>query len=190
MGFGQFTGMCDRDVLCENGYVKLAEWARGQGVSFRTALNWFHAGILPVAARQLPSGTILVDPPAVPAGRTVAYCRVSCADRRGDLERQAGRVAEQCGQRGIGLDARVTEIGSGLDAHRRKLLADPTVTVVVVEHRSLVVLNPDQVKDDLVEDMVQDMIDVVACMCARLCGRRWARRRAEVAVRAAAGAGE
>ena len=42
--------------------VKLAVWAREQGVSYRAALNWFHAGKLPVPARQLPSGTILVDP--------------------------------------------------------------------------------------------------------------------------------
>lgn len=184
--------------------MKLTEWAREQGVSYRTALNWFHAGALPVPARQLPTGTILVDPPANAAGTAVAYCRVSSADQRADLERQAGRVAEECGTRGITLAATVTEIGSGLNGNRvklRKLLADPAVTVIVVEHRDrlarfgvehleaalsatgrrIVVLNPDEVKDDL----VRDMVEVLTSMCARLYGRRSARKRANAAVHAA-----
>jgi putative resolvase len=105
---------------------------------YRTALNWFHAGTLPVPARQLPTGTILVEPSAEPSGKTVAYCRVSSADQRDDLERQAGRVAEEAGKRGITLDATVTEVGSGLDGNRaklRKILADPQVSRIVVEHR-------------------------------------------------------
>jgi len=41
--------------------MKLAEWARRQGLDYKTAWRWFHAGILPVPAKQLPTGTILVD---------------------------------------------------------------------------------------------------------------------------------
>jgi len=184
----------------------LKEWARGQGISYRTALNWFHAGTLPVPARQLPTGTILVEPPASQPGRAVAYCRVSSADQRDDLERQAGRVAEECGRRGIPLADTVTEVGSGLNENRvklRKLLADRNVSTIVVEHRDrlarfgtehleaalsatgrrLVVLNTDEVKDD---DLVRDMVEVLTSMCARLYGRRWAQRRAEAAARCAA----
>jgi putative resolvase len=184
--------------------VKLKEWARGQGVSYRAALNWFHAAALPVPARQLPTGTILVDPVPAPAGRTVAYCRVPGADQRDDLERQAGRVAGECGRRGITLDATITEVGSGLDGNRvrlRKLLSGPAVTMIVAEHRdrlarfgvehvqaalpatgrSIMVLDPGEVKDDL----VRDMAEVLTSMCARLHGRRPARKRADAAVRAA-----
>jgi putative resolvase len=60
--------------------MKLSEWARGQGVSYRTALNWFHAGTLAVPARQLPTGTIVVEPFAEPGGKSVADRRVSSAD--------------------------------------------------------------------------------------------------------------
>lgn len=184
--------------------MKLSEWARNQGVSYRTALNWFHAGTLPAPARQLPTGTILIDPPALAEETAVAYCRVSSADQRDDLERQAGRVAEECGARGIVLTSTVTEVGSGLNGHRvklRKLLSDASVTTIVVEHRDrlarfgvehleaalaatgrrIVVLNPDEVKDDL----VRDMVDVLTSMCARLYGRRSARKRADAAVKAA-----
>jgi putative resolvase len=134
----------------------------------------------------------------------VAYCRVSSADQRDDLERQAGRVAQECGERGIALDGTVTEIGSGVNGHRvklRKLLAQPTVTTIVVEHRDrlarfgvehleaalaatgrrIVVLNPDEVKDDL----VRDMVEMLTSMCARLYGRRSARKWAAAAVKAA-----
>jgi Predicted site-specific integrase-resolvase len=184
--------------------VKLSEWAREQGISYRTALNWFHAGTLPAPARQLPTGTILVEPPKSEVDRAVAYCRVSSADQRDDLERQAGRVAEECGRRGIRLDATVTEVGSGLNGNRaklRRLLSDPAATTIVVEHRDrlarfgvehleaalaahgrrVIVLNPDEVKDDL----VRDMVEVLTSMCARLYGRRSARRRAEAGVRCA-----
>lgn len=115
-------------------------------------------------------------------------------------------MAERCGERGIVLSATVTEVGSGLDAHRpelRKLLADPSVTTIVVEHRDrlarfgvehleaalsasgrrIVVLDDAEINDDLVADMVE----VLTSMCARLYGRRSARRRAEAGVRAAAG---
>ena len=183
--------------------MKLKEWARGQGVSYRAALNWFHAGTLPAPARQLPTGTILVEPAAEPFGRTVAYCRVSSADQRDDLDRQAGRVATECGQRGITLDATVTEVGSGVNGTRpklRKLLSDPAVSRVVVEHRDrlarfgvdhieaalaahgrrVVVLDPTEVEDDL----VRDVTGVLTGMCARLYGRRSAAKRARAGIQA------
>ena len=50
--------------------MKLSEWARQQGISYLTAWRWFRAGKLPVPARQLPSGAILVDVPQ-PQGRIV-----------------------------------------------------------------------------------------------------------------------
>ena len=41
--------------------MKLADWARQQGIGYKTAHTWFQKGLLPVPAQQLPSGTILVD---------------------------------------------------------------------------------------------------------------------------------
>lgn len=184
--------------------MKLSAWAKEQGVSYRTALNWFHAGTLPVPARQLPTGTILVDPPVREAGVTVAYCRVSSHDRKPELERQAGRVLTGAGERGLSIDRTVTEIGSGLNGRRtklRKLLADPKVSVIVVEHRDrlarlgveyleaalaahgrgIVVLDDTEVADDL----VRDMTEALTAMCAHLYGRRSAAQRAAAAVRAA-----
>jgi hypothetical protein len=64
---------------------------------------------------------------------------VSSAEQCADLERQAGRVAEECGTRGITLAATITEIGSGVNGNPvtlRKLLADAGVSTIVVEHRN------------------------------------------------------
>lgn len=63
---------------------------------------------------------------------------MSSTDQRDDLDRRAGRVAQDCSRRGIALDSTVTEIGSGLNSKRpklRRLLSDPAATTLVVEHR-------------------------------------------------------
>lgn len=92
---------------------------------------------MPVPARRLPSGTIVVDLPDNPEGRAVAYVRVSSHDQRTDLEALAGRVTAWCATAGI----RVSEVGSGMNGRRAKLarlLRDPDVQTIVVEHRDRV----------------------------------------------------
>jgi putative resolvase len=73
--------------------VKLAEWARRNGVHPQTAYRWFREGTMPVPARRLPSGTIMVEvADAARQGQVVVYARVSSADQRADLDRQVARV--------------------------------------------------------------------------------------------------
>ena len=60
--------------------MKLSDWARKQGISYPTAWRRFKAGKLPVPARQLPTGTILVEEPNW-EGRTVLYGRRSARNR-------------------------------------------------------------------------------------------------------------
>jgi putative resolvase len=146
---------------------------------------------------------MLVDPEPRPAptGRVVAYCRVSSADQKDDLERQAGRVVTGATERGLAVGQVVAEIGSGMNGHRRKLtrlLSDPAVTILVVEHRDrltrfgfeqlaaslaacgrrVVVLDDAETSDDLVPDVTE----VLTSLCTRLYGRRSAARRAAKAV--------
>ncbi|MGV9451759.1 IS607 family transposase [Streptomyces sp. NPDC003635] len=169
--------------------MKLSEWAARNGVHYQTAWTWAKEGRMPVPVRQTPSGTWLVDEPAVqPSGRVVAYCRVSSADQRADLDRQVARVVQ--GATGLGLLVAevVTEVGSGVNGRRRKLhrvLSDPQAAVIVVEHRDrlarfgvehleavlsasgrrLVVLGPAETTTD---DLVSDIAEVLTSMCARL----------------------
>ena len=187
--------------------VNLKEWALAQGVHPVTAYRWFREGRLPVPARRA-GRLILVDPEprATSSGRVVAYCRVSSADQKDDLERQAGRVVTGATERGLAVDQVVSEVGSGMNGHRRKLtsiLSDPAVTILVVEHRDrltrfgfehlaaslaacgrrVVVLDETGTSDDL----VRDVTEVLTSLCARLYGRRSAARRAAKAVAVATG---
>jgi putative resolvase len=187
--------------------MKLSEWAARQGVHYQTAWRWWKRGTLPVPARQLASGTILVEVPALMAGvagRTVVYARVSSHDRRADLDRQVSRVMAWAGGQQLAVDQVVTEVGSGLYGRRPKLarlLADPKVATIVVEHRHrlarfgveqlqaalaahgrrLLVADPSETTDELVGDMVE----VLTSLCARIYGRRGARNRAMRALTAA-----
>ena len=96
------------------------------------------------------------------------------------------------------------EVGPGMNGSRsklRRMLSDPKVTVVVVEHRDrLARMNAELVEaalsahgrrlaviDDteMDDDLVRDMTGVLTGFCARFYGRRCARNRAEKALRCA-----
>jgi putative resolvase len=182
--------------------MKLAEWARSNGVHPQTAYRWFRQGTMPVPARRLPSGTILVDTAgSPPGGRVVLYARVSSHNRGADLERQVARLTAWATGQGLAVAEVVTEVGAGVNGRRprlTRLLADPQATVIVVEHqdrlarfgvehleaalaaqgRRLLVVEPGETSDDL----MGDMIEVLTGFCARLYGRRDARNRALRAV--------
>ena len=59
--------------------------------------------------------------------------------------------------------------------------SDYVEAVLVASGRRLIVIDPTELRDDL----VQDMIDVLTSFCARLYGQRSAKRRAAAAVIAA-----
>ncbi|MCY0935913.1 IS607 family transposase [Streptomyces sp. H34-S4] len=192
--------------------MNLTEWAKAQGVHPQTAYRWFREGALPVPAQRVGPRTILVNIEAVTIPEAVGglglYARVSSHDQKADLERQVARLsgwAAQAGHRVVRVEA---EIGSGMNGGRSKakrLLADPGVTTVVVEHkdrlgrmnvelveaalsaagRRLVILDGGEVEDDL----VRDMVEVLTSFCARLYGRRSAKDRARKALEAAAADG-
>ncbi|MET9915182.1 IS607 family transposase [Streptomyces sp. NPDC006476] len=189
--------------------MNLTEWARAQGIAPRTAYRWFREGTLPVPAERVGPRTILVNIDANTSssvtGGVGLYARVSSHDQKPDLERQTARLsawAAKAGQKVVRIES---EIASGMNSCRAKakrLLADPAVTTVVVEHkdrlgrmnvelieaalsatgRRLVVLDDGEVEDDL----VRDMVEVLTSFCARLYGRRSAKNRARKALEAAA----
>ncbi len=160
---------------------------------------------MPVPARRLDSGTIWVDVAEIATtGRVVVYARVSWHDQRADVDRQVTRLTQWATANGHVVGQGVTEIGSGLNGKRpkiRRVLSDPSASVVVVEHRDrlarfgvehleaalsaqgrrIVVTDTGETQDDL----VRDMIEVLTSMCARLFGRRGARNRAMRALTAA-----
>jgi putative resolvase len=188
--------------------VNLTEWAKTQGVHPQTAYRWFREGTLPVPAQRVGPRMILVNIEANTAPEAVGglglYARVSSHDQKDDLERQVARLSAWAARAGHKVVRVESEIASGMDGARSKakrLLADPDVTTVVVEHkdrlgrmnvelveaalsatgRRLLVLDEGEVEDDL----VQDIVDVLTSFCARLYGRRSAKNRARKALEAA-----
>jgi putative resolvase len=188
--------------------VNLAEWALAQGIDRSTAYRWYREGMLPVPVRKV-GRLILVSPQTAIAAAGSAgvglYARVSSHDQRTDLDRQVSRLSAWAAQAGLPVVRVEAEVGSGMNGARakvRRLLADPAVSTVVVEHRDrlgrmntelveaalsahqrrLVVLDDAEVTDDLVGDMVE----VLTSFCAGLYGRRSARNRALKALGCAA----
>jgi putative resolvase len=190
--------------MCDYLIVNLSEWAEKVGVSKFTAYRWFREGRPPVPAQRV-GRLILVD---VAGGdrsggdRVVLYARVSSYDQRSDLDRQVARLTTWATAQGMAVTEVVTEVGSGMNAKRRRLarvLADSSVSTLVVEHRDrlarfgveyleaalsaqgrrIAVVDPGEVDPGEVDDdLVRDMTEVLTCFCARLYGRRGARNRA------------
>lgn len=187
----------------------MAKWAKQEGISYRTAWRWLRSGRLPVPYIITPTGRVMVQQLATPASvQLVAlYARVSSSGQKADLDRQVARLAVFANQQGLPVNRIVTEVGSALNGRRpqlMKLLTDPQIGVIVIEHRDrlarfgyeyveaalqaqgrrLVVAETTEVENDL----VQDMLDLLTSFCARLYGRRSARNRAKRAIQAMADA--
>ena len=99
--------------------MKLSQFAKQQGISYSTALRWWKAGA--IRGYQAPSGTIIVEAEGMPARneqRVAIYARVSSAEHRENLERQAERLMQYCTVRGYQVVKLVKEVGSGVNDSR------------------------------------------------------------------------
>jgi predicted site-specific integrase-resolvase len=187
--------------------MKLSVWAKQQGISYKSAWRMWKLGQLPIPAEQLPTGTLIVHPVVTAIDGGVAlYARVSSNDQKADLDRQLARLSEFAASKRLRVIEVVKEIGSGLNGHRRamlKILRNPLVHTVLVEHRdrlmrfgieyveaalaaqgrTLMVIEPDEMKDDI----VRDLHEVIVSLCALLYGKRSAKNRARRAIEAATG---
>jgi predicted site-specific integrase-resolvase len=118
--------------------MKLSQWAREQGLTYKGAWRMWRAGQLPVPAEPLPTGTIMVKEIKTPAHAVALYARVSSSDQRKDWEAQLGRLVVYAHNHRLTIVQALSEVGSGLNGRRRKLiklLANPKIQTIVVEHR-------------------------------------------------------
>jgi len=175
--------------------MKLSDYAKAVGVTYKTAYQWWKAGQLD--AYQVPTGTIIVREPKAAATGAALYARVSSADQKDDVTRQLQRLRDYAAARGYQVVTEATEIASGLNDERpklKKLLTDARVGVLVVERRdrltrfgysyiaTLLEHEGRRVEavfpTDTGEDLVEDFVAVITSMTARIYGRRNAKRRA------------
>ena len=138
--------------------MTLSEWAKRQGITYKTAWRWFKAGALPVPYRQLPSGTIPVHPSDVGSG----------------LNGHRPKLMKLLADRDVPVIVvehrdRLTHFGS-----------ESIEATLAASGRKLVVVDTGEMTDDL----VQDMIDMLTNFRARLYAWRSAKNRALKAVAA------
>lgn len=180
--------------------VKLSTWARENGLSRLTAYRMFRSGKLPCPAEQLATGTILVHPVTRQDESVILYARVSSSDQKSDLDRQISRLSQFAATNKLVVAEIVSEVGSGLNGHRRKLIKSLSKTTyhIMVEHRDrlcrfgfdyleaslfqsgrkIIVVDPAEITDDV----VRDLHEVIVSMCARLYGKRAATNKAKRAM--------
>jgi putative resolvase len=181
--------------------MKLSQYAKKAGVSYRTAFRWWKAGQL--KGYQTASKTIIIteedSSPVVGPMMVAIYARVSSAEHRANLDRQAERLLDYCAARGYQVGKVVKEVASGVNDSRPQFLAlldDQRVRTIVVEHkdratrfgfgyverlllaqgRSIEVVN---LAENDREDLLADLTSILYRFTARLYGQRRAWRKME-----------
>lgn len=179
--------------------MTLREYAKRLGIQYRTAWNHFKEGKIEGAYKS-NTGTIVVPEVTNNKLTTVVYCRVSSSENKPNLLTQASRVSQWATLNGYTVENVVSEIGSGLNDNRKKLLKvlqDPLVGAIIVEHKDrltrfgftyidtllktrggegVVVINQ---TDNDKEDLIQDFTSVITSFCARIYGQRRTKRKTE-----------
>lgn len=178
---------------------KTRQYAKRYGVTTRTVYNWQKSGKIKTE-RDATGHLVIIEDEDINTNDAVAvYARVSSAENKDNLDRQVARVSDYCAAKGYRIVKTVAEIGSGLNDKRpklEKLLTDPSVRKIVVEHsdrlarfgfnymrkllemqgRRIEVIN-EQSNDR--DDLMQDFVSIVTSFCERLYGLRRSRRNTE-----------
>ncbi len=179
--------------------MKLSQYAKQTGISYKTAWRWYKAGTLD--AYKTATGTVIVRDASAPkpvTGRIALYARVSSIGQKEDLDRQIVRLKDYAAAKGYQVAKEVTEIASGLNDQRpklEKLLADTSIGTIVVENRdrltrfgshyieTLLLAQGRHLEmifqSDTGDELVDDFVAVITSMSARIYGRQHSKRCAE-----------
>ena len=183
--------------------MKLSQYAKQQGISYRTAFRWWQAG--QIKGYQAPSGTIIVttEEPTTKVEKIAIYARVSTRERKDNLDRQVELLSSYCAAKGYQISLSVKEIASGVNDSRPKLLSllkDTSITRIVVEHkdrltrfgfryletlleaqgRTIEVVN---LAENDHEDLMADLTAILYSFTARMYGQRRGKHKTEQIVK-------
>lgn len=190
-----------------DGLVSIGEMARRLGVAVGTLRRWHKEGKL-LPALRTPGGHRRYDPDGGRSDRTgrpertVVYARVSCSDQKDDLIRQRDRLLAHCAAQGWTDVEAITDLGSGLNVHKKGLLRLLHLVLaghadrIVVENKDRllrfgadlvfricqakgvrVVVTDDAPSSSFEADLARDVLEIVTVFSARLYGRRSVERR-------------
>ena len=176
--------------------MKLSQYAKTVGVSYKTAYRWWKAGKLD--AYQLPSGTVVVQEEAGKAKaldleNAALYCRVSLVAQAVAAEQQLNRLRDFASAKGYRIAREVIEVAGSLDDQRprlNRLLADTDISIIVVEYRNrlarygfqqisqlleaqgrrIEIVSPNEAEAD--EELAEDFLQALSVMAQQLYRRR------------------
>ena len=118
--------------------IRLAEWARREGIARITAYRMLRRGILPVVSERSPTGRWYVYVPSNEAIRTVIYVRATPGpDQVASLGRQVESLSRWARRKNRSNCTVVREIANPFTDNLPKfeaLVADPQVTEIVIDH--------------------------------------------------------
>jgi putative resolvase len=182
--------------------MKLSEYAKQKGVTYRTAQNHWYKGLL--NGEQLATGTIVIfedDKKNVEFKnlQVATYARVSSSQNKDNLDKQQSRLIDYANAKGYKTLYNIKEIGSGLNDARPKLielLSNKKIDIILVEHKdrltrfgfkyieTLMEIQGRKIEvinnlDDDKDDLIQDFISVITSFCARIYGQRRSKRSTE-----------
>lgn len=188
--------------------MKLSDYAKHLGISYKTAWRWWKDGKLPHPARQTETRMVIVDfnpAPSSVSNRNDAaiYARVSSSENRSNLDRQAERLTQYATAKGYRIIRVVKEVGSGLNDNRKKLeslLLLSDYDILIVEHKDRLARFGTHYLDVLLtrcgitleivnlaengrDELMQDLIAIITSFSARLYGQRRAKRKTETIIK-------
>lgn len=179
--------------------IKLSQWAKQQGICYRTAWNWINENRFPCKIEKTPSGSFFVieDEPANKIDSCVIYGRVSSANKKSDLTAQIKLCEQFVISKGWKIDKIYKEVASGMNDNRKflnQILENPPTKLVVLHKDRLtrfgfhylekllkklgcevIVINSEENKQD---DIMKDLIAIITSFCCRLYGARRGQKKA------------
>lgn len=180
--------------------MKLSDYAKQRGITYRAAWNHFKAGKIPGAYKDPNTGAVIIPTYEETRLKNAAiYARVSSNENKDNLESQAERLRQYVIARGYQITHVVKEVGSGVNDNRKKLLqllCKDDWGTLIVEHkdrltrfgfnyiqtllekegRKIEVVN---LAEDDKADLIQDLIYIIYSFSARMYGLRRSKRRTE-----------
>jgi len=178
--------------------MKLVDWSKKKGISYITALRWFHANKIK-NAYQMDTGTIIVDDETeqlniknnILIKNAVLYARVSNRDRKEQLNYQIDRLTNFAINNGFIIKNSYKEIASGMNDDRKILweMLNSNPDYIIIENKDrltrfgykylenllkklgtdIIIVN--EVNNDK-QDLINDFVSIITSFCCRLYGLR------------------
>ena len=187
--------------------IKISKLAKDLNVTIVTIYNWHAKGLFQFVKSSTNRNFVSTETYNQLLGiqdkkveHVVIYCRVSSSENKSNLETQKERLISFCNAKGYKVAEVITEIGSGVNDQRPKLinlLKKNNYTKIVVEHKDRLtsfgfnyletminVLNKEievvnNVQSSSEEDIVQDFVSIITSFCSRIYSKSRSKRCAE-----------